>query len=103
MEFSEVMNFYSELAKGPFKVGSYDLVTNNCIHFADAMSVKLCGHELSNYKDLIDLKVLRVMGIGVSAAALVGLGLYLLLPKKKKTKPDEEEHCHRKCNAEERK
>lgn len=97
MELEEVMDYYEYLSHGPFKAGTYDLVGNNCIHFADALSIKLCGHELSEYKNLIELKVLRVMGIGFSAA-LAGLGLYLLISKRKRSRShsDNEGNSERK-------
>lgn len=56
----DVIKSYECLAKGQFRPGSYDIVDNNCIDFARALSVKLVGHELPDeYQNVVRNKIIR--------------------------------------------
>lgn len=75
--FEEVKEIFENLAENRFRKGSYNLLTNNCINFADAMCMELCGVKLkSHYRWMSFRKAARAM---TTIGAITFLGLVLLL------------------------
>lgn len=72
LELEDFMEFYHSLTQGQFSPGSYNLLSNNCIHFAEALSVKLVGKKLPDqYQLVVEKKALRVGAIAVGAGVAV--------------------------------
>lgn len=75
LELVDFMDFYCRLIEinGHFGPGSYDLFSNNCIHFAEALSVKLVGKKLPvQYQFVAEKKAIRVGAIAAGACVAVG-------------------------------
>lgn len=73
------MDFYRELTRGQFRVGSYNVLINNCVHFAEALSIKLVGEKLPEpYQTVVEDKAVRATAIAVGAGAAV-FGFYAVV------------------------
>lgn len=76
LELEQIMEFYYLLAEGRFCPGSYDILTNNCIHFAEALCIHLLGKKLpSEFKMVPEKKILRASAIATCSVAAVA-GMY---------------------------
>lgn len=71
-----------------FSPGTYDLFSNNCIHFAEVLSIKLVGKKLpEQYQLVVEKKAFRVgaiaVGAGVAVAGLCAVAASYYNKKKK--------------------